>query len=183
MKELLRKEHTMILKFQKRKVKLVFKDPFIADLILFNSYIESQEYFEGVKIIIPDIDEKDFLSNRVGIINGIKRLVYGEKNIKSENNSDEDQSDGFLPSSLDIIGNRYGILPTELIHKITFSQLIILIKGYEWNLNIQNGKESQNIRILMELERENGELDKDRQKIEQDREFFKKYSKNMNFFQ
>jgi hypothetical protein len=73
-----------------------------------------------------------------------------------------------------MMANRYWQIPTELIKMITFTQLIICVKWYEWNLNIQNWQEKKNIRILMEIEWDEDQLNKDREKIAKDREFFKK---------
>lgn len=53
--------------------------------------------------------------------------------------------------------------------------MLISLRGYEWNLNIQNDQESKNIRILMEVEGNKDQMDEDRKKIEKDREFFRKH--------
>lgn len=178
MDELIERELKMKLLFERRTVELVFNEPCIYDLLKFNLLVKQERYTSAVKIIIPEIDERDFLSNPIGIITALKDLIYWEQKEKTGSSVEEDEA-GFFPSSLDIVGSRYGILPTELIKKITFTQMLISLRGYEWNLNIQNDQESKNIRILMEVEGNKDQMDEDRKKIEKDREFFRKHWKRI----
>ena len=174
MDELIQRELKMKLIFEKRIVELEFPEPCIYDLLRFNLLVKQEKYISAIKLIIPKIDEKDFLSNPIGIITSLKNLIYWEQKEKSWSSIEEDEA-GFFPSSLDVMWNRYWQLPTELIKKITFTQMLISLKWYEWNLNIQNNQESKNIRLLMEVEWNKDQLDEDRKKIEEDREFFKKH--------
>lgn len=178
MEQLLERELTLNLNFEKRKVVLNFLEPSIYNLLKFNKYIQQEKYLEWIKFIIPNINEKDFLSNPVWIINWIKTLIYWEQKEKTWNSIEED-SDWFFPSALDLVWNRYWILPTELIKLLSFTQLMICIKWYEWNLNIQNWKEKDNMKILLEIDWNNEQIEKDREKAQKDKEFFKKYGKNI----
>ncbi len=173
MDELLVRELSLLLNFPSRKVELFFPEPTIYDLLRFNLLIKEEKYVSAVKIIIPGIDEKDFLSNPIGVIGAIKTLIYGEQKKKTGTSADEDDS-GFFPSIIDMMANRYGQIPTELIKKVTFTQLLICSKGYEWNLNIQNGQEKKNLRILMDSQSGDEQLEKDLEKIKRDRAFFQR---------
>jgi hypothetical protein len=63
MEDLLVRELKLVLNFEKRKVELVFNEPTIYSLLIFNKLIKEEKYISAIKIIIPDIEEKDFLSN------------------------------------------------------------------------------------------------------------------------
>lgn len=76
MDELIERELKMKLLFERRTVELVFNEPCIYDLLKFNLLVKQERYTSAVKIIIPEIDERDFLSNPIGIITALKDLIY-----------------------------------------------------------------------------------------------------------
>lgn len=127
MDEILVRDLSMNLQFEKRTVKLEFPEPTLLSLLVFNKLLKQEEYVAAIRTVIPSIDEKDFLSNPTGIILGFKKLVYGDQKEQTGKSMDE-VSEDFLPSALDMMGHRYGILPTELIKKVTFNQLAICMK-------------------------------------------------------
>ncbi len=134
-------------------------------------------YISAIKEIIPDMEDKDFLSNPVGVINAVKALIYWEQKERVWSSIDDDGDDGFFPSAIDLMANRYWQVPTEFIKVITFNQLAICMKWYEWNLNLAAGDKwkKRNIMLLHELENTDEQMEKDREQIKKDREFLKKH--------
>lgn len=63
MDDLLVRELILTLNFPKRKVQLVFPEPTIYNLLMFNKLIKEEKYISAIKIIVPDMKEEDFLSN------------------------------------------------------------------------------------------------------------------------
>lgn len=174
MDDLLVRELTLTLKFSNREVVLEFEEPTIYMLLKFWSLIKKEKYVSAIKLIIPKIDEKDFLSNPIWIITWVRNLIYWEQKKKVWGSVDDDEV-WFFPSAIDMMAHRYWQVPTELIKMITFSQLMVCTKGYEWNLNIQNWQEKKNIRLLAEMDENDEQIEKDRLQVQKDREFFKKH--------
>ena len=137
MEEFLRKTHKIIIKYPKREVLYTFKEPTIYTLLLFQEYVRDEEYIKAVQQIV-DISELDIQSNPIWIINGIMQSLQGEKKSSWEQI--------FFPAVIDFIWKRYGN-PMEVLKTLTYSQLLELMNGMEYNMNIENGEVGKNYKF------------------------------------
>ena len=154
--DLLERNLIMTLNFPNRlnkKVVINFPEPVIYDLLKYHDLVKNEKYISAIKLMIPEMKENDFLSNPSWIINALSELIYW-KSKKTDEELAEWDSDGFLPSTIDLMSNRYWVLPVDLMKKTTFSQLVAFSKWYEWNMNIQNWEEQKNLHIIMEQDSE-----------------------------
>lgn len=81
------------------------------------------------------------------ILNKVFKALFPDM---EENNKKSTKSEGkgFFPATIEFFSERYGILPSDLMKKVTMGQLRTYSAGMEWNTNIQNGKSNLNQRIL-----------------------------------
>lgn len=172
MQDLIIRKLSVTLKFKKRDVVLKFPEPSIYNLLEFYSLIEDEKFISAIKLIVPDMKEKDFLSNPSWIVKAITQLIHwNQKKARKDNNQDE----WFLPATIDLMCNRYWTLPDDLMRKTTFTQLMLFAKWYEWNMNIQNDDEKANVQILMETDDKSQEkLDEELKQAKKDKELMKK---------
>lgn len=172
MKDLIVRKLSLTLNFKTRKEILKFAEPSIYNLIEFYSLIEEENFISAVRLIIPNIKEKDFLSNPSWIVQWISKLIYW---VKKEMEKTENYDEWFLPSIIDLMSHRYWTLPDDLMKKTTFTQLMIFSKGYEWNMNIQNDNEKANVKILMETDDKSKEkLAEELKQAKKDKELLRK---------
>ncbi|ATU04910.1 hypothetical protein BKN14_00430 [Candidatus Gracilibacteria bacterium HOT-871] len=138
------KKLSLTLNFESRKEIYSFKEPTMYDLLIFEDLILEEKYLQAIKFLKINIKEPDFYSNPMEILKAILKICYGN-NKKTENAiKSAIEEPGFMPSVLDMLGHRYGKTPLEILKEVTPSIFESYLAGFEFNLNIENGKKEEN---------------------------------------
>lgn len=138
------KKLSIVLIFNNRKKEIIFDEPSLYDLMIFEDLVFEWKYKEAFKYLKINIKEADFLSNPLEILKSIIKICYWNK--KSEDGVEVWEAP-FMPSIYDLLAQRYWITPIQLLKEITPSILESYLAGFEYNMNIENWKKEENYKF------------------------------------
>lgn len=137
------KKFNLVLKFKTREQNIIFFEPTMYDLMIFEELIEEWEYLEALNHLNIKIKKTDFLSNPIWILKKIMELCYWS----NKKDNDKENEPWFFPSSIDLLAERFWKTLLEILKEVTPSILNTYFAWFEFNINLQNNKKWENFKF------------------------------------
>ncbi len=144
----LEKDLELVLKFKTRELKIVFREPKMYDLLVFEEMVKEEKLFEALDFLKIKIKKTDFLSAPTEILNAILKVCYSwNKNFSNLEDARNSWDASFLPSILDLLWKRYWKTPIELLKEMTPTIFETYLAWFEFSLNLQNNEANKNYKF------------------------------------